>query len=130
MDTITITKLQQMVDDYEPRTVRNEWGEIEVSGLYIRWSADPIGDCERGRSKNHANGQNELGLSVVETHYSQTYHGINTGYTLEQRVNEYSFLPGRPWVLEGWRLEDPALLRGSDNEPLVLDPKLIAWIEV
>jgi len=125
---VTIAELKRMIEEYRPKTARTEFGEKLVSGLYVRWSTTPERDCQVGRSTNHATGQTELGLSVNELALHQTWHGMDTGRTLRDRVMEYSFLPGRPWVVEGYRLEDNALMRGSDNEPLLLYPKPIAWI--
>ena len=130
METVNLNELQKMVDSYEPKYLKDGYGERFESGLFIRWSTTPEADCKRGSSTNHATGEGEMGLSVVESHYTQTYHGLDLGKTLRERVAEYSFLPGRPWIVEGYRIRDrPDLLRGSDNEPLVLWPRPVAWIE-
>ena len=131
METITIEQLQKMIDNYQPRYLKNGYGERFESGLFIRWSTTPEADCNRGSSTNHATGESEMGLSVVESHHSQTRHGLDLGRTLRERVMEYSYLPGKPWCVEGYRIRDrPDLMRGSDGEPLVLWPKPIAWIEI
>ena len=133
MDTITITDITSMIASYRPRHRVDEWGDSYVSGLYVRWSTDPAGDCERGASRNWATGQSEMGLSACELDYTQTWHGLDTGRTISERVREYCWIGltgGRPWVVEGYRPEDPGLMRGGDNEPLLRWPRAIAWIDL
>jgi len=128
MRTVTLTELEQMLASYTPKRYTDGWGSAYVSGLFVRWSATPEADCDRGHSRNWAAGQAEGGISCCELLPSQTWHGLDTGRTLADRVAEYSFLPGAPWVIEGLRPENPAAFRGSDNEPLVTDAKPVAWI--
>jgi hypothetical protein len=128
MKTVTLAELEQMLTNYQPKQYTDCWGGVYTSGLFVRWSATPEADCDRGHSRNWAAGQAEGGISCCELMASQTWHGLDTGITLAERVLEYRFLPGRPWVIEGYRPENPAAFRGSDNEPLLTDATPVAWI--
>jgi len=126
METYDIIATDKLLAGYTLRTKTDEWGDKMVSGLFVRWTNTPERDITQGLSTNWATGNGEMGLSVNELHWSQTWHGIDTGRTTAQRVAEYEYLAlgrdnVRPWIIEGWRPADPTARRGSDNEPLI-DP--------
>lgn len=135
VDTVSVDDLASMLSQYVPRRITDEWGDKYESGLFVRWSSDPSGDCARGYSTNHATGESEMGLSCSELLPSQTWHGLDVGLSVRDCITEYRFLSlgtaARPWVLEGYRpAGHPERMRGSDYEPLVLWPKPIAWVDV
>lgn len=135
LKSLTLAQLEEMLGHYRPSIVTDGWGDGWESGLFVRWSSDPTGDCARAYSLNHATGESEMGLSCCELLPGQTWHGLDTGASIGARIAEYRLLSlgttARPWILEGYRpAGHPERFRGSDNEPLVRWPRAIGWVEV
>ena len=86
----------------------------EKGTLYIRYSANINGDCKRGYSTNHANGQSEMGLSVENLVNPDGIFDYHDSEYLAMQVSSYGYLGEQAYILTG-----DYVGRGSDNEPMI-----------
>jgi hypothetical protein len=86
--------------------------------VYVRWSANAKRDIKNGRSYNHQTGQAEAGLSV--NNLKSSYGLEDTPNEIAQRLFEYQFGGGQPWICLG---EEAG--QGSDGEPVLANVEFV-----
>lgn len=106
--------------------------EMEGQSPFVRWSTKPTKDAqEEFRSYNYANNHFESGVSVNALIAEEWWYLNAPDQTaakknyIAMQVAEYSFLPGKPWLMTATETD-----RGSDNEPVVTEIKPLAWISL
>lgn len=103
--------------------------QAEGKRVYVRYSRHPVADCKRGYSINHANGDEEAGLSCNSLQCPSWYpvNGRKVRGYLAMQVGDYSYMRFQGGA-KGWLLTGTYCGRGSDNEALVSDARPVAYI--
>jgi hypothetical protein len=97
--------------------------------LFVRWSADPAADQERGSSVDELTGVELPGLSANPLRVEAWWEDRPLDVWVARRLYDYQHLRERrgrdvrPWVLTG-----DVVGRGPDNEPLVRCHEAVAWL--
>jgi hypothetical protein len=87
----------------------------QTETLYVRWETDGTKGIQRGYSVNHVSGAREAGLSAN----SLMTDGLEW---LAVSVLEYRGVCG----LDGWIVGGEEIGRGSDNEPILANVRVVA----
>jgi hypothetical protein len=102
---------------------------VRQDDLFVRWSADPAADQQRGSSVDELTGVELPGLSANPLRVESWRLDRPLDVWVARRLYDYKHLRERrgrdvrPWLLTG-----EVVGRGPDNEPLVRCHEAVAWL--
>jgi hypothetical protein len=111
------TTVMQMLSDWNELWNAIQRYASEGTPVYVRIDDNIARTIKRGHSVNQQNGVSESGISV---------NNLNAESETDAAVNaaEYAFIGGLPWLVTGEYVG-----RGSDNEPLLTNVRVLAEID-